>query len=239
MSKFEKWCDFIMRINLYVVLPLMILTLFLYHCTAPEKEVEVKKCSDFKDFSLAHWPNHLENECFPGMHNKCCNIAKNDKGGLTCYGVAIQYNHRFYKYLQKLGHDLNNLTPKKVRKIDSTTIEPYAKMKIYRNYYKGPRINELSFTGLKQVVFDTSVHAGPRRAVKILQEMCNIKQDGILGDKTIKKCRFYGEGSLSYTQLREKWLKTRPSWKINERGFIARLKRQPDQVIYAYKHSCK
>ena len=196
----------------------------------------VKPCSKFEDFSKAHWPNHLENECFPKMHNKCCNIIKGDKGGLTCYGVAIGYNHPFFKYLKGLGYNLTKINPKEVRKIDSSHIEPYAKMKIYEGYYKGPKIGSLALD-LRQVVFDQAVHAGPGRAVKILQKACGLKEDGIIGANTIK-CSKTRVTDLIYTRYRKEWLRTRPSWKENKKGFKARLDRQHEQTQFSIKNSC-
>ena len=194
-------------------------------------------CPIYKDFSQAHWPNHLENECFPELHDKCCNISKDDKGGLTCYGVAIGYNHPFFEYLKLIGHDLTELTPKQAKKIDSTPIEPYAKLKIYSRYYKAPKIDELH-KNIRQLVFDNSVHAGPSRAIKTLQQICskNIKTDGIIGPKTINCSKLISP--RKYVQTRTKWLQSKSSWKENPRGFKARMQRQIKQNNFAIKNTC-
>ena len=197
------------------------------------KKKEIKKCSDFQDFSLAYWPNFLENECID--RNKCCNILKDDVGGFTCYGIAIGYNHKFYKYLKMIGFDVKKGNPKE---IDSRPIEHYAKMEIYMNYYKGPKINKLSNPGLREVVFDNSVHAGPTRAIKLLQKLCKVKQDGHIGNKTITSCKKENVKVKDYISIRRKWLKTRKSWKENTNGFINRLDRQINQAKFAEKNSC-
>ena len=60
------------------------------------------------------------------------------------------------------------------------------------NYYTSPRINTLP-TEIKEQVFDISVHTGPQRAIKILQEVINlaefgpVDEDGILGPETRNK----------------------------------------------------
>ena len=198
----------------------------------------VKKCTNFREFSLAHWPNHLENECFPKKYNKCCNIMKGDKGGLTCYGVAIEYNHPFYEYLNHIGYDLKNLTPAHARQIDSSFIEPYAKMRIFIDYYKKPKINEISNIALRQVVFDNSVHLGQVRAIKILQKVCKyVKIDGHIGPQTIKKCE--NVKIKDYVKERRRFLETRLSWQENLNGFKKRLKRQKKQGFFSYEKSCK
>ena len=208
-------------------------------CPKTKTKTPIKKeqCTDFKEFSLSHWPNHLQNECFPEKYNKCCNIMKGDKGGLTCYGVSIEFNHPFYDYLKHIGHDLKNLTPEQARQIDSSDIEYYTKMRIYIDYYKKPKINEIKNIALRQVVFDNSVHLGQVRAIRLLQGVCGVNRDGRIGPNTLKNCSKVKY--KKYVKARKKFLKTRPSWKLNENGFKNRLKRQKTQVKYSLKHSCK
>ena len=233
----DKIIKFILFLGIFILI-LNIFSLVLHRYTKKSKTVITDtSCSIYKDFSVAHWPNHLENECFPNLHDKCCNISKNDKGGLTCYGVAIGYNHPFFEYLKLIGHDLTKLTPKQAKKIDSTPIEPYAKLKIYSRYYKGPKIDELH-KNIRQLVFDNAVHAGPGRAIKTLQQICyrKMKVDGIIGTKTINCSRLMSP--RKYVQARTKWLQSKSSWKENSSGFEARIQRQMKQNNFAIKNTC-
>ena len=197
-------------------------------CIIKEK-VSIPCPSDFKIFTQAYWPAFMENECGPKKEKKCCVNDPNDKGGLTCYGVAIEYNHEFYKYLEAIGYDLKKT---KALDVDSAPIEPYAKMKIYMNYFKKPKIAELP-SQLREVVFDNSVHAGPGRAIRILQKACGAHVDGHIGPETITGCK--GLSPDKYIQKRKEWLQTRPSWKKYPNGFMARLTRQHNQAEKSLK----
>ena len=190
-------------------------------------EEKLKKCpTEFQVFKKAYWPSFLENECGPSKINKCCSKDENDAGGLTCYGVSIEHNHTFYEYLESLGILPKHLKDEDISKIDSTPIEPYSQMKIYMGYFKRPKIYNLPVQ-LREVVFDNAVHAGPGRAIKILQKACGSHIDGHIGPSTVKQCK--NLSADEYIQKRKEFLKTRPSWQEFENGFKARLKRQKTQ----------
>ena len=192
-----------------------------------KKEKDLKKVcpSEFQVFKKAYWPSYIQNECMKSKLKKCCVNDRNDTGGLTCYGVAINYNHSFFEYLEKIKK-LPYQTD--VHFIDSTPIEPYAQMKIYLNYFLKPKINELPIQ-LREVVFDASVHAGPARAIRILQRACGTRPDGRVGDNTISRCKDLSADK--YISARKEWLKTRPSWRNYKKGFTNRLNRQKKQAI--------
>ena len=197
---------------------------------APFTLKKPEKCpNDYQVFQKVYWPSFLENECGPNRENRCCVKTAGDAGGLTCYGIAIEYNNSFYSYLKEIGHDVTKDDP---RKIKSKVIEPYSRMKIYIKYFREPKIHLLPLS-LREVVFDNAVHAGPGRAVKILQGLCGVKQDGRIGSKTAGACSKISFDK--YIEAREKWLKTKPSWKRFKKGFEARLKRQYKQAEFSIK----
>ena len=210
-------------------LAFFLVSLFIYlmqSCVSVKETPEVKKpkeCpSDFHIFKKVYWPYFLQNECRAGKTDKCCHSDSNDIGGLTCYGVAIEYNHSFYEYLDSIGYPVGSDL------IDSKPVEPYAQLKIYMRYFKKPKIDKLPMN-LREPAFDFSVHAGPTRAIRVLQRLCGVKSDGHIGANTIAGCKRLQVTADQYIEARRKWLSTRPSWKIYKKGFENRLKRQAKQ----------
>lgn len=216
-----------------VVLSLLLLIIIAIHSFFTKK----KKCpDDFEVFKKAYWPAFLENECGENREKNCCVKDKRDAGGLTCYGVAVNYNHKFYSYLREMGKLPEKLKHSEVSKLDSTPVEPYAQLKIYMNYFKKPKINQLPI-GLKEVVFDNTVHAGPGQAIKLLQKACKTHIDGHIGNKTIEACKDLPYDK--YLSERLSFLKKKKSWKTYANGFQNRIDRQHKQASEVYDREVK
>jgi lysozyme family protein len=90
-----------------------------------------------------------------------CNSA--DKGGETKFGISS----RWYPHI-----DVKNLTSINASKI------------YYRDYWRFNNCHKLP-QDIALVLFDTAVNQGGTFARKALQQALNIKQDGIVGSKTI------------------------------------------------------
>ena len=131
----------------------------------------------------------------------------NDKGGATKYGITLKTLSAFR------GRECSE---NEIKKLSKSAAEL-----IYRNeYYKRPGIDRLP-QGIQPVVLDMAVNAGPRRAVKILQNTINefhlldaeLIVDGIIGTKTISACadniNKYGANEVVdfYTENRIKFYK--------------------------------
>lgn len=87
--------------------------------------------------------------------------------------------------------------------VDIAALTPDQAVDIYRNdYWEAPRINELP-ASVAYAVFDMGVNAGPGRAIKILQRILGIKQDGRIGPVTIQAAQDY-QGNLlaDYSEAR-------------------------------------
>jgi lysozyme family protein len=98
-----------------------------------------------------------------------------DPGGVTKYGIS----KRSYPEL-----DIENLT-----RDDAIAI-------YYRDYYVKPGLDRIHSDSLAQKIFDFGVTAGPKTAVKALQEALlllgvTIDQDGVLGPKTVSEANEY------------------------------------------------
>jgi lysozyme family protein len=89
---------------------------------------------------------------------------KSDSGGETKYGIS----KKAYP-----GIDIKSLTLEDVKAIYK---------KFYWNKIKG---NEINNQKIAELIFDTAVNMGVRRAVKIAQTCLGVKVDGIVGNKTL------------------------------------------------------
>lgn len=99
-----------------------------------------------------------------------------DPGGVTKYGIS-----------QRAHPTVNvaNLTYEQAREI-------YTK-----EYLVDTRIAELPVgEQLKEAVLDFAVHSGPATAVKYLQKLVNVSQDGKLGEETFKAIKAFKEPEL-------------------------------------------
>lgn len=110
-----------------------------------------------------------------------------DHAGPTNYGVT-QSAYDSYNKSKKLPlKDVKDITYGEVSDLYE------------RDFYKGPRINQLP-EKLGGVVFDYAVNSGPKRAVRALQETIGAEADGIIGPKTLAAVNEYiaenGEGNL-------------------------------------------
>lgn len=101
-----------------------------------------------------------------------------DPGGATNFGVTQAV---YDAYRQKLG-----LTKRSVRLIESAEVqEIYAK-----NYWRLMRGDSLP-VGIDFAVFDFAVNSGVSRAIRYLQRVVGVPDDGALGDMTLNACYDY------------------------------------------------
>lgn len=95
----------------------------------------------------------------------------NDPGGPTNLGVTLA---NFRRYVKPSGtiDDLKKLTPAQARTVFT------------RQYWDAVRGSELP-GGLDFAVFDFAVNSGPSRAVKFLQKILGVAEDGVIGPITM------------------------------------------------------
>ena len=101
---------------------------------------------------------------------------------------------------------------------------------IYRKSYWAQSGGDVLPKGLDYTVFDTGVNSGPNRAVKILQKVVGVKQDGWIGEATLAAVKAY-EGGVSqlirdYCKARMAFLmaiKGPKGWRANGRGWTIRV----------------
>jgi lysozyme family protein len=95
---------------------------------------------------------------------------KKDKGGATNKGITLATLKRHNP--KATITDLKIISNEMLRKI------------YYEDYWLKASCDKLPH-GLDILVFDTAVNSGVYRAVIILQAICGVKQDGIIGKQTL------------------------------------------------------
>lgn len=141
---------------------------------------------------------------------------KADPGGPTNLGITLK-TLRAWRNDKTLGiADVQALTKDEA-------------IEIYRAQYWNPiRGDELPL-GVDWAVFDFAVNSGPGRAVRELQELLRVKQDGIIGLITLNAIRNYPgrEHKLiaDYSQARLDFMKTLSNWPYNKNGWTKRVKK--------------
>lgn len=139
-----------------------------------------------------------------------------DAGGPTKFGVT----QRVYDGWR----DSREMTRRSVHELE----EPEAKFIARSQYWDKVRGNELP-TGIDYMMFDTAYLCGPGVAIRLLQILLGVKQDGIFGNVTmsaLKNDRRSTEGLISaYAALRQKYLASRKGSTIWQAGWSNRTKR--------------
>ena len=116
-------------------------------------------------------------------------------------------------------------------------IENYARLQIYSKYYVQPKIVDLA-PHWRKPVLDFAVHWGQSRAIKTLQKVLGLKDDGIIGSKTITQS-FENTNYKKYNELRHRQLKKSPAYKKFQKGFENRIKKikiQSEETEALYKN---
>lgn len=149
---------------------------------------------------------------------------KNDPGGPTDRGITQATYNAWNK--------LKGRQPKSVKGISKTEAD-----EIYVSQYFAPiRFNDLP-SGLDYAVADFSINSGPSRATKELQRILGVKQDGVIGLKTLAAIKStnlqilivtYCERRLAFMQSLKIWPTFKNGWTTRVMG---KIKGQQDTDI--------
>lgn len=106
-----------------------------------------------------------------------------DRGGPTNKGITI---NTLSDYLGRkaTAEDVKNLEEKTARDI------------YYKKYYKDPGFDFILDRELLGLVVDSAVQHGPMTVIRWLQRICDVGQDGILGDVTQEAIESHGSAWL-------------------------------------------
>lgn len=135
-----------------------------------------------------------------------------DPGGATMKGVT----QRVYNaYRQNKGQSIQT-----VKNISQTELEDI----YYQQYWMACKADNLP-SGLDYAVFDYAVNSGPSRAIKHLQEILGVKQDGLMGNVTISAA--YSKATVGIIndlcERRMRFLKGLPTWDTFDEGWTRRV----------------
>ncbi|PDT39975.1 secretion activator protein [Sinorhizobium sp. FG01] len=144
--------------------------------------------------------------------------VKTDRGGPTKFGIthATLAAHR--------GKPA--MTAEQVKAISREEAED-----IYRRSYWTQSGGDLLPPGLDYAAFDFAVNSGPARAVKTLQKVLGVREDGQVGEQTLAAARKY-EGGIStliraYCEARMRFLRSltnkKTGFPVNGRGWTIRI----------------
>ncbi|WP_026029959.1 glycoside hydrolase family 108 protein [Sinorhizobium medicae] len=143
---------------------------------------------------------------------------KTDRGGPTKYGVT---------HTTLAGHrGIKSVTADQVRAMSREEAED-----IYRRSYWGQSGGDLLPPGLDYAAFDFGVNSGPYRAVKTLQKVLGVREDGQVGELTLAALRKYPGGVSTlirdYCDARMRFLRSLTNGKtgfpVNGRGWTIRV----------------
>ncbi len=143
--------------------------------------------------------------------------SKTDSGGPTKYGIT-------HKTLAAY-RGVKSVTAQQVKDM---TIEEAEE--IYRRSYWLQSGGDLLLSGLDYAAFDFGVNSGPARAVKTLQAVVGVAQDGIVGMQTVAAVKAYRGGVekliRDYCDRRMAFLRSlggKTGFSANGRGWTIRV----------------
>ena len=142
--------------------------------------------------------------------------TKEDPGGPTNYGITLE-TLRAWRDDDSLNRNALMVMPKSEAK------------EIYKVQYWDAVSGDKLPLGLDWAVFDFGVNSGPGRALLSLQEVLGVKQDAIVGVKTMRAIRNYpGKIHQLITDLskfRLDFMKRLSNWAYNKNGWTKRVKK--------------
>lgn len=143
--------------------------------------------------------------------------AKTDSGGPTKYGIT----HRTLA----AHRGVKSVTAEQVKAMTKAEAEA-----IYRKSYWVQSGGDLLPAGLDYAAFDYGANSGPSRAVKSLQKVVGVPQDGIVGGQTVDAVNRYPGGVpaliRAYCDERMRFLRSlggKRGFSVNGRGWTIRV----------------
>lgn len=155
---------------------ILILFLLLFPC--------LKAFSDDKTFEKAYQ--------FVIKHEGGLSNHKNDKGGITKYGISLvfleDFSVRHAEYMRYIDADHNQIIDAR----DIVALSDDAAKIVYRKIWETSGLNRVNSKKISVKLFDCFVNMGNSRAIKIMQKTineiirsANLSLDGKMGEKTL------------------------------------------------------
>lgn len=135
----------------------------------------------------------------------------NDPGGMTNLGCTKAV------WEEWCGHPV---TEKTMRSLTPADVAPLYKRK-YWDKVKADSLPE----GVDYCVFDAAINSGPGRAIKLLQGVVGVDQDGDIGPKTLGAVKAFNPKELiqDYSKRRLSFMMDLPAWQHFSKGWTNRV----------------
>lgn len=154
--------------------------------------------------------------------------ARTDSGGPTKYGVT-------HKTLAA-HRGVASVTAEQVKALKLSEAE-----EIYRKGYWTQSGGDILPVGLDYAAFDFGVNSGPARAVKVLQRLVGVPEDGNAGPQTLAAVKAYKGGIAKlikdYCEARMGFLRSlknpKTGFPVNGRGWTIRVTGVDPKGLYA------
>lgn len=154
--------------------------------------------------------------------------VRSDAGGPTKYGIT-------HKTLAA-HRGVRSVTAEQVKALKLTEAE-----EIYRKGYWTQSGGDLLPVGLDYAAFDFGVNSGPARAVKVLQAVVGVPEDGNAGPQTAAAVKAYKGGVAKlirdYCEARMAFLRSlknpKTGFPVNGRGWTIRVTGTDPKGLYA------
>lgn len=146
-----------------------------------------------------------------------------DPGGATKYGISIL----FLKNLSLEDGDVDHDGDIDVNDIKALSIED--SMELYHKFFWNPlHLEGIESEELKLHLFDHGVNAGTKTAIKLLQRVLDLVDDGIIGKVTISAANNYTEDLIErYKQARKEYydkiITKNPRLEVFRKGWFRRV----------------
>ncbi len=134
-----------------------------------------------------------------------------DPGGMTNLGCTKAVWEEF------CGHQV---TEKTMRELKPSDVAPLYK----RKYWDKVKADELP-SGIDYCMFDTAINSGPGRAIKLLQGVVGVDQDGDIGPKTLGAVKAFDPKDLiqDYSKRRLSFMMDLKNWPTFGKGWTNRV----------------
>jgi lysozyme family protein len=144
----------------------------------------------------------------------------NDPGGATNFGISL-------RFIKMKGIDVNNDGDINIKDIKDLTVEKASEL-YYNHFWLPMRLNLIDNELLKLHLFDMGINAGTKTAVRILQRLLEVDDDGIIGKKTVAAINKYGPNIVAdYAIARKvyynKIIERNPKLAVFKKGWYRRV----------------
>lgn len=156
--------------------------------------------------------------CYPALlrHEGGYVNHPRDPGGVTNLGITLGTARAYRLDIDGDGDvDAND-----VRLLTPATARP-----VYRKgYWLACACDQLP-AGVDYMIFDLAVNSGPARARRYLQRVAGVKEDGIIGPKTLSAVRALDPVAVvdRLSDIREEFFRSLPTFGTFGKGWMRRL----------------